>query len=240
MIGVCAALERARWAVWDLPAALAPMNYIEHVQGAGGTALIIPPDPALVDAPGRVLDRVDGLLLLGGPDIGAALYGAEPHPTADPPVELRDAVEMALVAEARRRHLPLLGICRGMQLINIAHGGTLLQHLPESHSTEEHRRQTGRFAGNEHGITAVAGSRVARAEGEHPVEVASHHHQAVDRVGEGLRVTATSADGIVEALEADGEAWQVGVQWHPEPDPASRIIGALVDASRAALAGRAA
>ncbi|MEQ9093060.1 MAG: gamma-glutamyl-gamma-aminobutyrate hydrolase family protein, partial [Miltoncostaeaceae bacterium] len=182
----------------------------------------------------------DGLLLLGGPDIGAARYGAEPHPTADPPVELRDAVELALVAEARRRHLPMLGICRGMQVINIACGGTLVQHLPESHSTEEHRRRTGYFAGNEHGITAREGSRVARAEGEHPVEVASHHHQAVDRLGDGLRVTATAADGMIEALEVEGEAWQVGVQWHPEPDPGSRIIAALVEAARAALAGRAA
>lgn len=240
MIGVCAALERAQWAVWDLPAALAPMNYIEHVQNAGGTAFIIPPDPALVDAPERALDHIDGLLLLGGPDIGAAHYGAQAHPTADPPVELRDLVELALVAEARRRHMPLLGICRGMQLLNISCGGDLVQHLPESHNTEEHRRRTGSFEGNEHGITAEPGSRVARAEGEHPAAVASHHHQAVDAVGDGLRVTATAGDGIVEAVEVEGEAWQVGVQWHPEPDPGSRIIEALVEAARAALAGRAA
>jgi putative glutamine amidotransferase len=234
VIGICAALESARWAVWDQPAALVPMNYIEHVQRSGGIALLIPPDPALVDDPDDVLDRVDALLLIGGPDVGAVHYGAEPHPMAEPPVPLRDAVEIALVRAARRRGMPLLGICRGMQVINVAEGGTLLQHLPESHSHDEHRRQTGRFAGNEHGVRLEPGSRVAVAEGVRPVDVASHHHQAVDRVGRGLVVTGRASDGVVEAIENADVHWQVGVQWHPEPDPGSSIIGALVAAAREA------
>lgn len=232
VIGICAALEPARWAVWDQPAALVPMNYIEHVQRAGGLALLIPPDPALVERPDGALDRVDALLLVGGPDVGASCYGAEPHPMAEPPVPLRDAAEIALVRAARRRGMPLLGICRGMQVINVAQGGTLLQHLPESHRHEDHRRQAGRFAGNEHDVKVDPGSRVWAAEGDAPVEVASHHHQAIDRVGEGLVVTARAADGVVEAIESDDARWQVGVQWHPESDPDSRIIAALVAAAR--------
>lgn len=234
LIGICAALETARWGPWDQPAALVPMNYIEHVQGAGGTAVLIAPDPALVDDPGRVLDRLDGLLLVGGPDVDAARYGAEPHPLAEPPVPLRDAVELALAREAARRGLPTLGICRGIQVINVAAGGTLHQHLPDHLRNEEHRRAIGRFAGNEHDIHLDPGSRAAAVEGERPHPVASHHHQSVDRVGEGLVVTGRSQDGVVEALESPpGDAWLVGVQWHPEPDPDSRIIEALVEQARA-------
>lgn len=232
LIGICAALETARWAVWDQPAALVPMNYVEHVQRAGGTALLIAPDPALADDPGRVLDHIDGLLLVGGPDVEAVHYGASPHPMAEAPVPLRDAVELALAREAMRRGLPTLGICRGIQIINVATGGTLHQHLPESHSNEEHRRAVGRFAGNEHGVHLDAGSRAAAAEGTRPRPVASHHHQAVDRVGEGLTVTGRAADGVIEALEGEGDGWLVGVQWHPEPDPDSRIIEALVERAR--------
>jgi putative glutamine amidotransferase len=232
VIGICAALEPARWAVWDQPAALVPVNYIEHVQRAGGIALLIPPDPALVERPDEALDRVDALLLVGGPDVEAACYGAEAHPMAEPPVPLRDATEIALVRAARRRGMPLLGICRGMQVMNVAEGGTLLQHLPESHGHEEHRRRTGRFAGNEHGVSLDPGSRVAAAEGESPAQVASHHHQAVARLGAGLTVTGRASDGVIEAIESDDGRWQVGVQWHPEPDPGSRIIGALVAAAR--------
>lgn len=225
-------MEPARWSVWDLPAALVPMNYIEQVQAAGAVAVLIPPDPALVDDPGRVLDRLDGLLLVGGADVAASAYGAEAHPLNDPPIPLRDAVETALVRAAAARGLPVLGICRGAQIINVAGGGTLRQHLPEELGHEEHRRVVGRFDGNEHDVRVQEGSRAFAAAGEAVHRVASHHHQAIDAPGEGLRITARAVgDDLPEAVESEGSNWMLGVQWHPEADPGSGVIAALVRAA---------
>ena len=226
-------MEPARWSVWDMPAALVPMNYIEQVQRAGGTAVLVPPDPALVDDPGRALDRLDGLLLVGGADLGAGTYGAPPHPLSDPPVPLRDAVETALVRAAMERGMPVLGICRGAQVINVAAGGTLLQHLPEDIGHDGHRRAVGRFDGNEHDVLVEEGTRAMEATGEAVHRVASHHHQAIDAPGAGLRISARAAeDGLPEAVETEGPGWVLGVQWHPEADPDSPVIAALVGAAR--------
>lgn len=232
VIGICSAMERARWSVWDMPAALVPMNYVAQVQGAGGVALIIPPDMALVERPAAVLERIDGLLLIGGADLDAALYGALPHPLAEPPVPLRDATEIALVRAARAHGLPVLGICRGIQVINVAAGGDLEQHLPDTAVGEGHRRVSGAFEGNEHDVSLADGSRAARAAGEPVHRVFSHHHQAIARLGAGLRVTGSTPDGVPEAVEGEDAAWLLGVQWHPEADPASGIIAALVGAAR--------
>jgi putative glutamine amidotransferase len=247
-IGMCTALERARWSVWDQQAALLPRNYVDAVQSAGGLAVMLPPDPVLVEDPGEALDLLDGLVLAGGADIDPASYGQPRHDETVGTVPERDAFEIALVRAAIERGLPVLGICRGMQLINVAYGGTLMQHLPERFGHHEHCRVAGSFDDADHEVHLVAGSLVERIVGEHSHATKSHHHQGVERLGAGLVVTATSVlDGLPEAIELDGEAAEdparrflLGVQWHPEADETSPIVGALVAAARGAdVAGAA-
>jgi putative glutamine amidotransferase len=234
VIGVCTALERAQWSVWDQQAALLPTNYLDAVRRAGGMALLLAPDPALVAAPDEALDLVDGLMLVGGADIDPASYGAARDPATIGPVPERDAFELALTLRAIERGIPLLGICRGMQLLNVAFGGTLHQHLPDRFGHHDHLRARGSFDGADHDVRLVPGSLAARAAGEQLHGTKSHHHQGVDRVGEGLVVTgAATIDGLPEALELPGEAFVLGVQWHPEADERSRVVGALVEAARA-------
>lgn len=232
LIGICTALERARWAVWDLDAALVPHNYIEAVRRAGGLAVLVPPDPALVADPHAVLDAIDGLLLVGGPDVEARRYGAPPHPAAEAPAPLRDGAELALVGAAVARGLPVLGICRGAQVINVAMGGTLRQHLPDEPQLADHRRVLGSFEGADHEVRLEAGSRAAKAAGATLHRVKSHHHQGVGRVGAGLRVTGWSLpDELPEALEGEAAPYLLAVQWHPEADPESGLIASLVGAA---------
>ena len=231
VIGVCAPLERARWAVWDMPAAVVAANYLEAAWADGARTVVIPPDPALVDDPGSVLARMDGLLLLGGADIAADRYGQLPHPDSEAPQHVRDAVEIALVQAAHTMDLPTLGICRGLQVINVALGGTLRQHLPGELDTDMHRREIGRFDGNEHDVRLAPGSLAATATGAELHRVVSHHHQAVGTLAVGLVASGFSEDGVVEALEGP-HGYLLGVQWHPEVDPASTVIKSLVDAAR--------
>ena len=239
VVGIGTALDRARWSVWDMDAALVPHNYIQAVQRAGGIALLVPPDDALTEDPDAVLDLVDGLLLVGGPDVDPARYGEERHAETEQPVALRDAVEIALVRRAIVRGLPTLGICRGMQLINVAAGGTLRQHLPDEAGMADHRRALGSFEGADHGVRLKDGSRALAAAGGSPHSVKSHHHQAVRRLGEGLRITGWGTeDGLTEAIEGDGPDYLLGVQWHPEADPQSGLIGSLVAAAAEARARR--
>jgi putative glutamine amidotransferase len=234
MIGVCAPMERARWAVWDQPATVVAANYLEAVWRAGGLTLVIPPDPRLVNDPDAILDRIDGLMLIGGSDVDAALYGQKSHPEAEAPMRDRDAVEIALTRGAIARRMPVLGICRGIQVINVAAGGTLWQHLPDLLGTTNHRRTKGTFVGNEHRVDLVEGSLAARSIGETSHRVFSHHHQSVRDVGAGLVVTGRApTDETIEALEAEGgDGYLLAVQWHPEADPKSPVIPSLVEASR--------
>ena len=215
MVGVTTYVERARQGVWDVPAAYLQYQYVELVTHAGAVPVLLPPpgpDPEHAEVR-EVLDRVDALVLAGGRDVGAGTYGAEPHPTADPPATDRDAWELALAKEALDRGLPLLGICRGAQVLTVALGGTLVQHVPDLPGAGAHKHGPGEFAS--HVVRTVAGSRVAAALGP-DAAVHCYHHQAVAELPEGLRATAHAEDGVVEAVELTGDGFAVGVQWHPE------------------------
>jgi putative glutamine amidotransferase len=229
LIGICAALERARWSVWDLEAFLLPRMYVDAVQRAGGSAVLLPVDQGWIDDPGELLDRLDGLMLAGGCDLDPASYGAEPDPHTIGVVPERDAFELALTRAAFARDLPYLGICRGMQVMNVAAGGTLIQHLPDSHGHDDHRRVPGSFDGADHDVRLAAGSLAARAAGEELHATKSHHHQGVGEIGAGLEVTGRATlDDLPEAIERADRRFALGVQWHPEADETSRLIAALV------------
>jgi putative glutamine amidotransferase len=233
IIGLCTALERARWSVWDTEAVLLPRHYVDAVQRAGGIALLLPPDPAAVEDPDRLLDLIDGLLLAGGSDMDPATYGAEPHPETAGTVPERDAFELALARRAIERDLPFLGICRGMQVMNVARGGTLNQHLPDDYGHEDHRRALGTFDNADHDVRLAKGSLAARVAREEIHGTKSHHHQGIERVGDGLEVTGwATLDDLPEALEVPGNRFSLGVQWHPEADETSPLIAGLVDEAR--------
>ena len=218
---------------------LLPRSYIDAVQQAGGLALMIPPDGQLARSPDEMLDLLDGLILAGGADIDPAAYGDAPHAETVGTVPERDRAEIALARRAMERDIPLLGICRGMQLMNVARGGTLMQHLPERYGHHEHRRVPGSFDGADHDVNLAEGSLAARAAGEVVHSTKSHHHQGVDRVGEGLEVTGWSTlDDLAEAIEVPGSRFALGVQWHPEADETSPLVAALV-AEAAAVRGTA-
>ena len=235
VIGICTALERAQWTVWDQHAHLLPRLYVDAIQAAGGLVLMLPPDEQLERGPDELLDLLDGLILAGGADVDPATYGADAHPETNGVVPERDTFEVALARRALERDLPFLGICRGMQVMNVALGGTLIQHLPETHGHHDHRRVPGSFDGAEHDVRLAAGSLAARAAGEERHETRSHHHQGVDRIGAGLRVSGWSAlDELPEAVELADRRFALGVQWHPEADPTSRLIASLVAEAAAA------
>ncbi|GGV67892.1 MULTISPECIES: gamma-glutamyl-gamma-aminobutyrate hydrolase family protein [Streptomyces] len=224
LIGVSTYLEAdTRWGVWRLEAALLPAAYPRLVQRAGGLAVLLPPDAP--ERAARTVARLDGLVIAGGPDVEPARYGAEPDPRTGPPDRARDAWELALIGAALAARLPLLGICRGMQLLNVALGGTLVQHL-DGHG--------GPAAGvfGSHPVRPVTGTRCAAAVPEETVVVPTYHHQAVGRLGAGLIASAHAADGTVEAVEpASGGPWVLGVQWHPEMSEDLRVMRALVHAA---------
>ncbi len=230
VVGLTTYLERAKHGVWDAPAALLPHQYVESVTLAGGTALLLPTQPAEPADVAEVVGRVDALVLTGGKDVEARRYGAAPHPSADEPRPERDAWEVALVRSAVEQGVPVLGVCRGMQVLNVALGGTLHQHLPDLLGADDHRAGPGRFASNE--VRTQPGTLVDRVFGG-SAQVACYHHQAVDRVAPGLEVSARAADGTVEAVEQKGPGYVVGVQWHPEETREDiRLFGSLVEAGR--------
>lgn len=240
VIGICTALERARWGMWEQEALLLSRSYVDAVQSAGALVLMLAPDERLIEDPDEALDMIDGLMLAGGADIDPSAYGAERHAQTVETVPERDRFEIALVRAAIERDMPVLGICRGMQLINVAYGGTLLQHLPERFGHHEHLRVAGTFDGADHDVDLIEGSLAARAAGETRHATKSHHHQGVDRLGEGLSITGSSAmDGLPEAIEMSDRRFVLGVQWHPEADAASQVVGALVKEAERYMGERA-
>ena len=226
-IGICTSLEPVRFGAWHEVAAFSPYSYVQAVQRAGGLALLLAPDPQITAEPDELLDRLDGLMLAGGTDVDPATYGQEPHPAASGWVPARDAFELALAVRALERDVPLLGICRGMQVLNVAYGGGIEQHLPDVLGHGNHRNTPGVFV--DHKVRLEPGSLAARAVGTEKAPAKSHHHQGMGEIGEGLRVTgwATEEDTI-EAIEDPRCPFVLGVLWHPEEDERSRLIAALV------------
>jgi putative glutamine amidotransferase len=233
VIGLTTALERARWGHWHQSAHLLSRAYSDAIQRAGGMAVMLPPDPRASDDPDPWLDLLDGLIISGGADVDPSFYNAEPDTHTKGTVPERDAFEIALASGALERDIPLLGVCRGMQIMNVARGGTLIQHLPHSVGHEDHRRTIGSFDNADHDVRLTSGSLAERAAGEKIHSTKSHHHQAIDRLGEGFEITGwATIDDLPETIEDPSCRFALGVQWHREVDPASSLIAALVEDAR--------
>ena len=225
IVGLTVGRSDARWAAWSGAAFLLAEAYISAVERAGAAAIMVPGGRVVTETPALVLDRIDALVLTGGCDVDPGSYGQAPQRETGPVDPRRDVFEVALVRAAFARDLPVLATCRGMQVMNVAFGGTLHQHLAGG-AGEAHRRREGEFT--RHRVALAPGSLAARAAGEeHPV-VDSHHHQAVDRIGPNFVVSGRAGDGLVEAIEDPSRTFALGVQWHPEEDDASRLIASLV------------
>lgn len=226
VIGISAYSQQARWGSWDLPAVLLPRRYTDMVAAGGGQPVLLPPQPGVTS----LLARLDGLVLSGGGDIDPARYGADRDPATDPANPGRDDAEIELARQAIAAGLPLLGICRGLQVVNVALGGTLHQHLPalvghDGHSPEQQGYGT-------HKVSVAAGSQLAGILGRTEAAVPTHHHQSVGRLGDGLVATAWTDDGTVEAAEFDDPAsFMIAVQWHPEAGDDLSLFTALAAAA---------
>jgi putative glutamine amidotransferase len=222
LIGVTTYTDTVTWGVWRLEAAMSPLSYVTSVERAGGRALLVPPSETAVD---ETLDALDGLILSGGEDLHPDAYGADAHPETSQTRPERDQAELALLAGALERDMPVLAICRGSQVLNVGLGGDLIQHLPDVLGSERHRHTPGEFA--DHDVDLKQGSRLAALLGER-APVKSHHHQGYGRLGRGLEPVGWADDGTVEALEHPGRRFAVGVLWHPEEGEDKALFEALV------------
>lgn len=232
VVAVTAYEADASFGAWNRTCSLLPVAYVRALEAAGAAVALLPVQDGALAAP--LLARVDGLVLTGGPDVAAARYGAPPHPETQTPRLARDAFEVAALEAAEAAALPVLAICRGMQLLNVVRGGTLHQHLPELVGHDDHAPIPGGYG--DHQVVVEQGTKLHAALGWEKDGVPTHHHQAVDTVGEGLAVVARADDGTIEAVEDEGAGFVVGVQWHPEAGDDPAIFTAFVAAAEAARA----
>lgn len=236
LVGLTTYLQQAQTGVWDVRASFLPAVYVDGVTAAGGIAMLLPPQPVDDGIVERVLDGLDGLVVTGGRDVDPATYGQAPHATTDEPARDRDAWELALVRGALARGLPLLGICRGAQVLNVALGGTLHQHLPDVVGHYQH--QLGNAVFNTSAIQTVPGTRLAALIGE-STDAQCYHHQAIAELGTGLMASAWDPDGVVEAVEIPGQTFVLAVQWHPEERLDDlRLFAGVVESAAAYASGR--
>ncbi len=231
IVGITTYVTPASFGAWRLEAALIPFDYVLGVERAGGRPLLVPPSE---DGAEETLDVLDALIFSGGSDLDPELYGQEPHPETTGIVPERDSAELRLLKAALERDLPVLAICRGSQVLNIALGGDLHQHLPELVGHERHKETPGTFA--DHEVEIEPGSRLAGLLGDRAA-VKSHHHQGFNRLGAGLRPVARDEDGTVEALEDPSRRFALGVLWHPEAGEDARLFEALVEEAATYRAG---
>ena len=232
IVGITSYAENAAWGAWNVPTALVPLTYVLAVETAGGRALLVPPSERAVE---QTLDALDGLVFSGGADLDPAGYDADPHPETNGIRPERDRAELTLMGAALERDMPILAVCRGMELMNVLRGGDLLQHLPEVVGDEKHKHTPGVFA--DHDVSVADDSRLARILGDR-APVKSHHHQGVGRVGDGLVETAWAEDGTIEGLEDPERSFALGVLWHPEEDEDAALFRALVEEAAAYRARR--
>ena len=232
VVGITTYVTPAKWSYWELEAALVPAEYVCAIERAGGRPLLVPPSAHGLD---ETLDALDGILFSGGSDLDPDLYGQEPHPETSGIVKERDRAELALLEAALARDMPVLAVCRGSQVLNVALGGNLVQHLPDVVGDEKHKHTPGTFA--DHDVRLEGGSRVGTLLGER-VPVKSHHHQGFGRLGKGLTEVAWADDGTLEAVEDPSRRFAVGVLWHPEAGDDARLFEELVRQAEEYRAGR--
>ena len=226
IIGITGELEAARWRNWIREAVVSPVSYTRAVERAGGAPVVLPPVPS--SSVSSLIARIDALVVAGGRDVDPSLYEQSPHEQNDVPDHRRDRFEILMVRAAIEADLPFLAISRGLHILNVARGGTLTQHLPDRLGSESHRPDPVKLT--IHDVQISAASKLGRALGA-TAQVPAAHHQAIDRIGNGLLPVAWTPDQVVEAVELQGHKFGIGVQWRPEESDDARIFEALVAAA---------